>query len=275
MLCGQVGSPSCSTYSICQPADPTSCYRALFPSSDPARVASASSFCQTYTKTVATATTGFPTRYTSACGASPSKYSSACSCAPTTTVTPPPSSTLVPSKTSTASTSTRTYGPCESNPSKVIQNGDFECGEYPWRAYVTHNTTYSITDVGAESGTHAFRVEQHGPVDQLYAFPQARLWQDGGGSKGGTLSFYTWQSYEAGFIGVMIFAGDGSRAAIYDTDARQDGGGVWIANSFDFSTVPEWYQVVFEFFTDGYTPEAPTGDGTVQMLDNITFVPAK
>src|ERR1700722_1772646 len=122
-----------------------SCFRAMFPTTDPTRLASAQSFCQTYTQGESTATTGFIPRFTAACGSDPSKYSSACSCAPTapvTTITTTLSSTTttlitststVSTSTSTTSTSTTSTAPtCASTPYEKFQNGDFECGSlYP------------------------------------------------------------------------------------------------------------------------------------------------
>jgi hypothetical protein len=203
----------------------------MFPSTDPTRYASATSFCQTYTQGVSTATTGFIPRFTSGCGSEPSKYSSACSCIPTYT-------TLA-----TTTTTTTTPPTCAPTPYEVFQNGDFECGYYPWRALVTEGTTYALTSPGY-TGNFAFQVNQNIGIDNV-GLGQATLSQLTNITPGTqyTLSFDTFWSSLGGFIGVKF-----NGQPIYTVDAGDKGGpGVWNLNVITFTATTDQYLFEFEF----------------------------
>jgi len=213
----------------------------MFPSADPSRLASAQSFCQTYTQGVSTATTGFIPRFTTACGSDPARYSSACSCAPTpTTTTAPPAPT------------------CTSAPYDLFQNGGFECGLYPWRALVTQGTTYTLTSPGY-AGSFAFQVNQNGPLDSI-GLGQASLQQFFYITQGTkyTLSFNTfWSAGNGGFIGVK-FNGEPK----YTVDAGDKGGpGVWNLNTIDFTATTGQYLFEFEFLFGS--------SGVFAKIDNV------
>jgi hypothetical protein len=219
-----------------------SCFRAMFPTADPTRLASAQSFCKTYTQGVSTATTGFIPRFTAGCDSAPSRYSSACSCAPTATVT------------------TTTPPACAPTPYEVFQNGDFECGIYPWRALVTEGTTYAIASPGF-TGSLAFEVHQNGPLDAvglgqgniqqlIYITPGTQY----------TLNFNTFWS-GGGFIGVK-FNGQPK----YTVDAAdKNGPGVWNSNSISFTATTGQYLLEFEFLFGG--------SGAFAKIDNVVLTP--
>ncbi len=217
-----------------------SCYRAMFPSADPTRQASAQSFCQTYTQAVVTATTGFNPRFTSACGSDPSKYSLACSCGPTPT----------------------SAAPCAPTPSQTFQNGGFECGISPWRALVAHGTTYALTSPG-KSGSFAFEVDQTGPIDGV-GLGQATLSQLIYITQGTqyVLTFDTFfNSGNAGFIGVK-FNGQPQSTV----DARDHlGPGVWNSNTITFTATTGQYILEFEFLFGS--------SNVVAKIDNVNLTP--
>lgn len=209
----------------------------MFPSTDPARYSTATSWCATYTQAVQTATTGFIPRFTSGCGFSPSRYSSACACIPTWF--PSPATT-----TSTTATSTTTTPPaCAPTPYEVWQNGDFECGWFPWRPLVTLGTTYALAGP-AYSGSYAFQVTQNGPIDTV-GLGQALLEQLIYITPGVhyTLTFQSYWSGYGGFIGVKI-----NGNPVYTVDAGDRlGPGVWNTNSIQFTATTGQHLIEFEW----------------------------
>ncbi|KAG6994194.1 hypothetical protein G7Y79_00046g082450 [Physcia stellaris] len=110
--------------------------RALFPTESPSLYSSLSSFCNTYTKTINTATTGLPARVTSGCYADRLLISSACSCNPG-------------NPTPTTTTTTASCAPSPVN--NVVQNGGFECGLAPWVFAGEPNYSYRFYGVGDHS----------------------------------------------------------------------------------------------------------------------------
>jgi hypothetical protein len=245
-----------------------SCFRTLFPTTDLARLASAQSFCQTYTQGVSTATTGFPTRFTAGCGSSPSRYSSVCSCAPTatTTLVTTTSTTSTTSTSSTSSTSaastTSTAPICAPTPYETFQNGDFECGLYPWRALVTEGTTYALTSPGY-TGSFAFEVDQNAPLDGVgigeaslqqlfYITPETTY----------LLTFDTFFNVgNGGFIGVKF-----NGVPQYTVDASDKlGPGVWNSNSISFTATAGQYLLEFEFVFGT--------SSVVTKIDNVVLTP--
>jgi len=230
-----------------------SCFRAVFPSNDAPRLDSAQSFCATYTQGVATATTGFPARFTSACGSSPSKFSSACSCGPTATAT---------STTTTSSTTTIAASTCAPTPYGVFQNGGFECGISPWRALVTHGTTYAVTSPG-KTGGFAFEVVQNAALDGV-GLGQATL-QQLFYITPGTQYTLTLDSFfdvgNGGFIGVNL-----NGQPQYTVDASDNlGPRVWNSNTIVFTARTGQYLLEFEFMFG-------TSD-VVAKLHNINLSP--
>lgn len=218
-----------------------SCFRAMFPTADPTRLASAQAFCQTYTQGVSTATTGFIPRFTTACSSDPSKYSSACSCGPTATATAPA---------------------CAPTPYEVFQNGDFECGIYPWRALVTDGTTYALTSPGFSSST-TFEVRQNGPLD-IVGLGQANIQQLIYITPGVqyTLKFSTfWSPNGVGFIGLKF---NGQPQYTFDA-GDNNGPGVWSSNTVSFTATTGQYLLEFEFLF-GAT-------GVVAKIDNVVLTP--
>ena len=94
----------------------STCYRALFPTATSSLYSSLSSFCNTYTKTVNAATTGFPARVTTGYSTDRQKISSAYSYNPGL-ATP---------------TSTSSSASCAPTPAgNLTKNGGFECGLAP------------------------------------------------------------------------------------------------------------------------------------------------
>jgi hypothetical protein len=233
----------------------------MFPNADPMRLASAQSFCQTYTLGVPTATTGFIPRFTAACGSDPSRYSSACSCAPTTTVT---TTTTTPPAITTSTTSTTPTAPtCAPTPYEQFQNGDFECGSlYPWRALVTEGTTYALTSPGS-TGSFAFEVDQNSPLDGV-GIGEASLQQlfyitPGTQYK---LTFDTfWSDGNGGFVGVKL-----NGQAQYTVDASDKlGPGVWNSNAITFTATTGQYLLEFEFLFGSI--------GVFAKIDNVVLTP--
>ena len=82
----------------------------MFPINNPAQLSTASTFCATYTSSINTATTGFPSRAAAACGSSPSRFSSVCLCQPkaTTSTSSPISPTSSPTSPTSSLTSSTT-----------------------------------------------------------------------------------------------------------------------------------------------------------------------
>ncbi|KAK4982140.1 hypothetical protein LTR66_009453 [Elasticomyces elasticus] len=244
----------CGVYGACS-AD--NCYRAMFPSTDLARLASAQSFCQSYTQAVMTATTGFSPLSTSACGSAPSAYSSACLCGLKATAM---TTTTLSKPTLAAALS------CAPTPYKTWQNGGFECGIYPWRALVTHGAKYAVTSPG-KSGSFAFEVDWNGHSDGV-RLGQGRLSQFIDLTTGThyVLTFDThFNNGLGGFITVYI---NGQNIATVDGRAGS-GPGSWISRYMTFqaqtTTIPSEYLIEFEF--------AFVLANSVAKIDNIRLTP--
>ena len=168
-----------------------SCLCALFPTGSPTALSAALSFCNTYTITVNTATTRFPTRATSGCGSNPSRYSSACSCKPTATPSCPP---VV-------------------SPNNLVNNGGFECGLAPWTAGDVVNTAHKLSSPGADGSATAYEFDQTGPKDPDSDQNPAFLTQDVSGLVTGAgynllfSVFFDACTTDTGFVGVRIGGG--------------------------------------------------------------------
>ncbi|KAL9010962.1 MAG: hypothetical protein Q9173_004155 [Seirophora scorigena] len=227
------------------------CLRALFPTPSPAAYSSAAAFCATYTTTVNTQKTGFPTRATSACGKAPARYSSACSCRPTisstlTSVTPTP--TCLPTR-----------------PVKdAVSNGGFECGLAPWVAVDIVNTKHSITSPG-DSSNFAYQFNQLGPKDPAADMNPAAVYQDLAlvTNVPYNLTFRTFFdkcTQSEGFVGVMI-----NRSPVYTIDACDKGAGAFKDNLVQFTPTSDQTNLRFEFLTN--EPDA------VIKIDNVSVVP--
>ncbi|KAI4209345.1 MAG: hypothetical protein LQ351_007708 [Letrouitia transgressa] len=126
--------------------------------SNPSSSSSASAFCATYTTTINTRTTEFPSKATSGCGIDRNKYSSACSCNyPATTTSIP-----VPS--------------CAPTPSiNLVKNGGFECGLAPWVQYNAYHTEDRLYQDG-DNSKNAYVFFEQGPPD--LSAPPSSLSQD-------------------------------------------------------------------------------------------------
>ncbi|KAL8918159.1 MAG: hypothetical protein Q9208_007511 [Pyrenodesmia sp. 3 TL-2023] len=229
-----------------------SCLRALFPSRSPAVYSSNAAFCATYTATVNTQTTGFPSKASASCGTAPARYSSACSCKPTI------SSTL----TSTASP-TPTCKP--SRPvNDAVSNGGFECGLAPWVAVDIVNTRHSLTSPG-DASSFAYQFEQVGPKVPEADMNPAAVYQDLvlTANVPYNLKFRTFFdkcTQDEGFIGVMI-----NRSPIYTVDACDKGAGAFKDNLVQFTAPADQTNLRFEFLTR----EA----SAVFKIDNVSVVP--
>ncbi|MCJ1482542.1 hypothetical protein MMC06_002708 [Schaereria dolodes] len=142
----------CTATAVLAACNQDNCYRALAGHST-----SASAFCATYTKTVATATTGLPT-YASPCSSSPARITSACDC-----VFP------APTTTTTSTTASRT---CTPSPiiNATFRNGDFNEAPYgpsqedasqpPWFTARDINTTIEYIEEGSIGEAVFFLVGQ-------------------------------------------------------------------------------------------------------------------
>lgn len=233
----------------------------MFPSASPSALSVASAFCATYTTKKNTATTGFPTRATSACGINTSLYSSACSCKPTY------SSTL----TTTTATPTPTCAPTPSN--NIVKNGGFECGLASWTATDTYNNKHYVRGPG-DNSANAYEFNQFGDpkiYDPDYTYRAASLTQNLTVTVGKNyvLKFRAWFDkctiYE-GFVGVQLNDGDDESRTVDSCDdfpARVQQFGDYTI-PFTASRNPE--NLKFEFVIG--EPDA------VIKLDNIMVVPA-
>ncbi|KAL9033344.1 MAG: hypothetical protein Q9214_007561, partial [Letrouitia sp. 1 TL-2023] len=260
------------------------CLRAMFPSASPSALSIASAFCSTYTTKINTATTGFPTRATSACGTNPSLYSSACSCKPTytsattlstTTSTRKTSSTTISTSTTKTSTSTTSTTPsCTPSPANnLIKNGGFECGLAPWIAADVVNTKHYVrypnVNGPGESSPNAYEFNQVGPVDEDSNMHPASVSQDITVTAGVeyVLHFQTYFDKctgGEGFVGVML-----NHEPYYTVDACDryptyiDGFG---DNAIIFTPDTTTVNVRFEFLTG--EPDAAI------KIDNVSVLPA-
>lgn len=228
------------------------CLRALFPSRSPAVYSSNAAFCATYTSTVNTQTTGFPSKASASCGTAPARYSSACSCKPTI------SSTLT-----TTATPTPTCTP--SRPvNDAVSNGGFECGLAPWVAEDIVNTRHSLTSPG-DASSFAYQFEQVGPKVPEADMHPAAVYQDLvlTANVPYNLKFRTFFdkcTQDEGFIGVMI-----NRSPIYTVDACDKGAGAFKDNLVQFTATADRTNLRFEFLTR--EPSA------VFKIDNVSVVP--
>ncbi|KAL8972144.1 MAG: hypothetical protein Q9197_002918 [Variospora fuerteventurae] len=228
------------------------CLRALFPTPSPAAYSAAAAFCATYTTTVNTQTTGFPTRASSACGTATARYSSACSCKPTL------SSTLTSSATPTPT--------CQpSRPANdAVSNGGFECGLAPWVAKDILNTKHSITSPGDASG-FAYQFNQLGPQDPDAGLNPAAVYQDLKLVSGVSYNlrfrtFFDKCTTDEGFVGVML-----NRSPVYTVDACDKGAGAFKDNLVQFVATSDQTELRFDFIT--------REDDAVIKIDNVSVVP--
>ncbi|KAL9611910.1 MAG: hypothetical protein Q9167_003463 [Letrouitia subvulpina] len=261
-----------------------SCLRALFPSASPSALSIASAFCATYTTKINTATTGFPTRATSACGSNPSSYSSACSCKPTytsattlstttssrTTSSTTSSTSTKKTSTSTTSTSTTSTTPsCTPSPANnLIKNGGFECGLAPWVGADVVNTKHYVRGPG-DASPNAYEFNQVGPVDDDSNMHPASVNQDITVIPGVeyVLHFRTYFDKctgGEGFVGVML-----NHEPEYTVDACDrypSNVGAFGDNAITFTPDTSTENIRFEFLTG--EPDA------VIKIDNVVVLPA-
>ena len=223
-----------------------SCLRALFPTQSPNAVSSALAFCATYTTTVNTATTGFPTRATGGCGTATARYSSACSCKPTTTSTPP--------------------GCAPTPAANLVKDGNFECGlSPPWVPRILPDNYGKLSSPGDNSPT-AFEYDQYQVPPDF--FTVSNLAQNITGLTVGKNYNVTYSAYfgacepQYGFVGVMptgstFDACDRGQAAVgkfFPVDAGQ------------FTASATVQELRFDFVI-GIRP-------AVVKIDNVAVVPA-
>ena len=232
---------------------PGSCLRALFPTKSPALYSSDAAFCATFTSSVDTRTTGFPSAASAACGTAPARYSSACSCKPTI------QSTL------TSATSSSTPSPTcvpYSNYNDAVRNGDFECNLAPWVAQDIPGSTHSITSPGDNSKF-------------AYQFNRVAPYPPGGTQNLASLS----QS-----LGTVAGIPYNLRFRIYFDKCTQSGGLINVRiNSRASTSVSACNQPVGVFVSEFYQFTA-TGDdvllfqflvpeGTTVKIDNVSAIP--
>ncbi|KAK4981015.1 hypothetical protein LTR28_009276, partial [Elasticomyces elasticus] len=153
---------------------------------------------------------------------------------------------------------------CAPKPYKTFQNGGFECGMFPWRARVTHGTTYAVTSPG-KSGLFAFEVDRKAPFDGV-GLAQATLSQlvDLTTGTDYVLTFDTNFSNRLGGFIIVLFNGEGQ----YTVDARAGSGpGVWRNSNIAFTATRLPSQYLIEFaFVFGST-------SAVAKVDNVTLTP--
>ena len=221
-----------------------SCLRALFPTQSPAIYSSDAAFCATYTTTVNTKTSGFPTRATAACGTATSRYSSACSCKPTITSTP-------------------TCTPTPAN--NIVKNGGFECGLSPWIATDSSNSTHSISTPGdASNSAYLFT---SGPVSEETFSDPANVRQDLALRAGAEYelrfrSFFNQCPRGEIYIGVFL-----NGRNIYQIDSCAHGGvaGQFFDNTVVFTAETSVAYLRFEFISTEITATAKI-DNVVMLL---------
>ena len=244
-----------------------SCLRALFPTQSPAVYSSDAAFCSTFTASLDTRTTGYPSKATAACGTAAARYSSACSCKPTLTSTMSTSTMSTSTmSTSTMSTSTTVPGPTctpSSNPNDGVTNGGFECGLSPWFAQDAFGTSHTISSPGDASN---FAYEFIGSEFEVTNANPPSLSQSiktvGGESY--SLKFRTYFNKCAQrvvFVGVKI-----NGRAVFTVDACDKPAGQY--NSFQ----PQFFAfgrdtLTFEFIIQG--------TGAVIKIDNVSIVPVQ
>ncbi|KAL8791025.1 MAG: hypothetical protein Q9195_006099, partial [Heterodermia aff. obscurata] len=264
------------------------CLRALFPTQSPAVYSSDAAFCATFTATVRTQTTGFPSKATAACGTAPARYSSACSCKPTlaSTLTSTTSTSSSTSKTSTSTSSTSTTSTSTTSTSSTsstsssttsagptctpkqsfndaVINGDFECGLPPWVAQDIAGTSHAVTSPG-DASNFAYEFDQIGPVSPTANQNPASLSQSLI-TQGGVPYTLSFRSYfdkctgSEGFIGVKI-----NGQPVYTVDACDGTAGVFNSNVYQFFAAGG-DTLRFEFLI-GENP------ATVK-IDNVSVVP--
>lgn len=219
-------------------------------------------FCATFTASVDTRTTGFPSKASAACGSAPARYSSACSCRPTI------SSTLTSSTTSTGSstTSTTPTPTCTpySNYNDGVRNGNFECDLAPWVAEDIPGTTHSVSFPG-DASNFAFEFDQVGPVSSQTNSHPASLSQDLAlvGNIPYNLRFRTYFdkcTQSEGFVRVRL-----NGQSIYTVNACNDGSSTFKDNLVQFYAPLSGGNIRFEFLIF----ETPA---TVK-IDNVSAIP--
>ncbi|KAK0636041.1 hypothetical protein B0T17DRAFT_595609 [Bombardia bombarda] len=273
------------------------CYRALFPCSSSAALATASAFCATITAGGVTAT-NYPTRATAACGTTAARYLSACSAGPTcglststttgltnsTTTTSTTSDTTTSttsdttistaiSTTSTISTVSTTVASTTSTtpacptaaPGNIIPNSDFECGLSPWTVEIPDSSASANITAPGNTGASAFEVSLHARPSTPVRGVSARIFSQPiaiSPVAGYTLTFSTFfDKLDNGFIGVMV-----NNNPIYTVDATDKGAGAFKQNSITFFPSSVNIVLKFEFL---FVSTIASG---VDRIDSISLV---
>ncbi|CAF9937432.1 MAG: hypothetical protein HETSPECPRED_000537 [Heterodermia speciosa] len=240
LLCGPIVNAATS-------CNADNCLRALFPTGTPSAVSSALAFCATYTTTINTATTGFPTRATAGCGTATARYSSACSCKPTATSCPPVVA-----------------------PNNLVQNGGFECGLPPWTAGDVVNTAHKLSSPGAAGSNTAYEFDQIGQPGPDSSRNPSFLTQSVPGLTVGAAYklvfslFFDACTSNTGFVGVRI----GSQGGLtYDAcDSGQAAVGKFFQYQLPFTADAATESLRFEFIINR--------PGAVVKIDNVAITPA-
>ncbi|KAL8835088.1 MAG: hypothetical protein Q9170_003465 [Blastenia crenularia] len=229
---GLVGAATCNK---------DNCYRALFPTNNPAVYSSNSAFCATYTTTINTRTTEFPSKVTAGCGTDRGRYSSACSCNPG-----------LPTATTTSTAS------CAPTPAiNLVKNGGFECGLSPWlqvNAYHTEDRLYQSGD----NSPNGYVFFEMGPPD--LNVPPSSLSQDVAVTAG---RFYV-LTYRTRSDGCDV---DGSlrvllNGQVVDTqDVCTLRSNTYLDRQVGFTATGGSVNVKFEFRTSGYSTDV--------FIDNV------
>ncbi|KAK3685306.1 hypothetical protein B0T22DRAFT_517330 [Podospora appendiculata] len=217
------------------------CYRALFPCSSAAALATATAYCATVTAGGTTAT-NYPTRATAACGTAPARYISACACGPTCTTTTPACPTATPPV-----------------------NGDFECGGLaPWTLQVPDPSASGAVTSPGNTGAFAFEVDLHAAPATTELGVSARIISAPFAVVPGaayTLTFWTFfDQVDNGFIGVMV-----NGQPIWTVDAGDLGFGAFHKSTVPVTPTTASVTLTFEFLF-GAVSQA------VDRIDSISFV---
>ncbi|KAK3328108.1 hypothetical protein B0T19DRAFT_183022 [Cercophora scortea] len=219
------------------------CYRALFPCSSAAALATATAYCATVTAGGTTAT-NYPTRATAACGTAPARYISACACGQTCTTT-----------------STAPACPTATPP----VNGDFECGGLaPWTLQVPDPSASGAVTQPGNTGSFAFEVDLHAAPANTELGVSARIISAPFAvvpNAAYTLTFWTFfDKIDNGFIGVMV-----NGQPIWTVDAGDLGFGAFHKSTVPVTPTTSTVTLTFEFLF-GSVSQA------VDRIDSISFV---
>ncbi|KAL8685978.1 MAG: hypothetical protein Q9218_007429 [Villophora microphyllina] len=227
------------------------CLRALFPTPSPTVYSSNAAFWGTYTTSLNSMTTGFPSRASAACGTAPSRYSSACSCKPAI------SSTMA---TSTSGISTCTPTPANN----IVKNGGFQCGLAPWIASDTSGSMHSITQSGDASNA-AYQFNPGLTTEETFSDP-ANVKQDLTLTVGADYvlefrTFFDQCGRLENYVGVFL-----NNQQVYTIDACEHGGvaGQFFDNTVNFTAAFNPESLRFEFIS----VELPA----TARIDNVVVV---